>query len=107
MVPVAWQLPSLEKIGFHRALGLAQRAVDALIRIDDEEVGAGVKAIDRAHLDTVHVFALDAIFRDDKSHCCSALGAGAGEAARSVLIRQDTSLARKASKRNCVRARIS
>jgi hypothetical protein len=36
--------------------------------MDDEHVLALVETIDRAHLDTVHIFALDAIFRDDVGH---------------------------------------
>src|SRR5574341_526788 len=51
-----------------RALGLAHAAVDALVGMDDEHAGALVKAIHRAHLDAVHVLALDAVFGDDVSH---------------------------------------
>jgi hypothetical protein len=36
--------------------------------MDDEHVFAFVKAIDRTDLDTVHVFALDAIVDDDIGH---------------------------------------
>src|SRR5262245_41062707 len=51
-----------------RALGLAHAAVDALVGMDHEHVGALVKAIDGADLDAVHVLALDAVFGDDVSH---------------------------------------
>src|SRR5678815_1470455 len=41
-----------------RALGDAQRAVDAFIGIDDEEIRAFTEAIDRAHVDAIGVLAL-------------------------------------------------
>ena len=50
------------------AFGLAHAAVDALVGVDDEHVLALVETVDRAHLDAVHVFALDAIFSDDVCH---------------------------------------
>src|SRR4029453_6688736 len=52
----------------HRALGHAQRAVDALIRIDDQEVRPFAEAIDRADVDAVGILAADAGFGDDVSH---------------------------------------
>ena len=51
-----------------RAFGDAQRAVDALVGIDDEEVGPLAEAIDRADIDAVGVFALDAGFGYDIGH---------------------------------------
>jgi hypothetical protein len=36
--------------------------------MNDEHVLALVETVDRAYLDAVHVFALDAIFSDDVSH---------------------------------------
>src|SRR5690606_32805610 len=51
-----------------RALRLAQGAVDALVRIDHQEVGALVETVERAHLDTVGVLALDAVLGDDEGH---------------------------------------
>src|SRR5690606_11012819 len=51
-----------------RALGLAQGAVDALDRIDHQEVRALVEAVDRAHLDAVGVLPLDAVLGDDEGH---------------------------------------
>src|SRR5690606_9518426 len=51
-----------------RALGFAQGAIDALVRIDHQEVRALVETVDRAHLDAVGVLALDAVFGDDEGH---------------------------------------
>src|SRR5919112_5310244 len=51
-----------------RALGLADAAVDALVGVDDEHVLALVEAIDRAHLDAIHIFAADAGIGDDVGH---------------------------------------
>src|SRR5215475_5806854 len=50
------------------AFGFAHAAIDALVRMDNEHVLALVEAIHRAHLDAVHVFALNATFDDDVSH---------------------------------------
>jgi hypothetical protein len=52
-----------------RALGLAKRAVDALIRVDHEKVRSLVKTVYRANLDAVGEFAFDAGFGDDECHC--------------------------------------
>lgn len=46
------------------ALGDAQRTVDALLRIDGQEIRAFVETIDRANLDTIGVFAVDAVVGD-------------------------------------------
>src|SRR5215472_10963763 len=54
--------------GFNRAFGLAYAAIDAFVRVDDQHVFALVKTIDRANLNTVHVFAFDAIVVDDIGH---------------------------------------
>ena len=51
-----------------RALSNAQRAIDALFRIDHQEVGAFVETIDRTDIDTVGKLALDAIFSNNVSH---------------------------------------
>src|SRR5579862_3367721 len=51
-----------------RAFRLAHPAVDAFIRMDDEHIGALVEAVHGAHLDAIHVLALDATFDDDVSH---------------------------------------
>src|SRR5207248_5667280 len=46
-----------DRIG--RALGLAHAAVDALVGVDHQHVVALVEAVHGAHLDAIHVFALD------------------------------------------------
>src|SRR5512139_1960521 len=48
-----------------RALGLAHPAIDALVGMDDEHVGALVEAVHGAHFHAVHVLALDARFGDN------------------------------------------
>ena len=57
----------------HRAFGLANPAVDALVRMDDEHVLAFVEAVDRADLDAVGELALDAVLVDDVGHALSSL----------------------------------
>ena len=56
----------LDRFGW--AFGLADAAIDALVGIDDEHVLAFIEAVHGAHFDTVHVFAFDAGFGDDKGH---------------------------------------
>jgi len=51
-----------------RAFGLAHAAVDTFIGIDGEHILAFIKAVDRAHLDAVHIFAADAGVGDDVGH---------------------------------------
>src|SRR3954452_12317529 len=51
-----------------RTFGLADAAIDAFGRIDDEHVLALVEAIDGADLDAVHIFAADAGIGDDVGH---------------------------------------
>ena len=53
----------------YRAFWFAQRAVDAFVGVNDEKVRALIKAVDGTDLDAVRVFALDAVFDDDESHC--------------------------------------
>jgi hypothetical protein len=48
--------------------GLADPAVDAFIRVDDQHVLALVKAIHGADFDAIHVFTFDAIVVDDIGH---------------------------------------
>src|SRR5215469_14814389 len=52
----------------NRTFRLAHAAIDAFVRVDDQHVFALVKTIDRANLNTVHVFAFDAIVVDDIGH---------------------------------------
>ena len=54
--------------GVDGAFRLADAAIDAFVRMDDQHVRALVKAIYGADLDAIHVFALNANFRDDVSH---------------------------------------
>src|SRR5262249_23734572 len=54
--------------GFHRTFRLADPAINAFIRMNDEHVLAFVEAIDRTDLDAVHVLALNATLVDDVSH---------------------------------------
>src|SRR5246127_244264 len=51
-----------------RAFRLAHAAVDAFVRVDHQHVLALVKAIYRADLNAIGVFAFDAGFSDDVSH---------------------------------------
>lgn len=52
-----------------RTFRFAQGAINTFFRIDYEEVGSFVKAINRAYIDTVHVFTPDAVFKNNKRHC--------------------------------------
>src|SRR6202030_4414780 len=54
--------------GFDGALGFAQRAVDALIRIDHEEIGPLMETIHGADFHAVHVLAFDTAFGDHERH---------------------------------------
>ena len=50
------------------AFGHAQRAVDALIWIDDEDVRTFAKTVDRAHINAIGILAFDAALDDDVGH---------------------------------------
>src|SRR6185312_13524173 len=52
----------------HGAFWLANAAVDALVRVNNQEVFALVEAVDGADLDTVHIFATHACVGDDVGH---------------------------------------
>jgi hypothetical protein len=54
--------------GVDRALGDAHGAVDALIGVDGQEVGAFAEAVHRANVHTVGVFALDTGFGNNVGH---------------------------------------
>ena len=48
-----------------RAFRLADAAINAFVRVDDEHVLAFVEAVDRAHFDAVHNLAANAALVDD------------------------------------------
>ena len=52
----------------HRSFRLADAAIDALVRVNDEHVGALVKTIDRTNLHAVGEFAFNASVQDDVGH---------------------------------------
>jgi len=54
--------------GLRRAFRLAQCAVNALVRVDDQEVRAFVEAVHRTDFHAVGVFAFDAVVGDDEGH---------------------------------------
>ena len=58
----------IRKNGLDRALRNTKCAVDALFRVDVEDLFALVEAVDRTHLDTVGIFAVVARFADHMSH---------------------------------------
>ena len=49
----------------NRALRLANTAIDAFVRVDDEHVLTLIEAVHRTYLDTVHVLTFDTAFIDD------------------------------------------
>jgi hypothetical protein len=59
--------------GFDRALGNAECAIDAFIRIDDQKVGTFPEAVDRADIDAVGILATDATLGDNIGHCRESL----------------------------------
>src|SRR5690606_35838238 len=65
----------VDRVG--RALRLAQGAIDALVRIDHQEVRALVETVHRAHLDAVGVLAADAVLGDDEGHGRESVGSNA------------------------------
>jgi hypothetical protein len=73
---------------FDRALGLAERAVDALLGIDHEHVWTFVEAIDGADFDAVGVLALDAALCDDEGHA----GSSSGREGSGILLQIRTDL---------------
>ena len=52
----------------HWALRLAHAAIDALIRMNDEEVLTFIKAVDRTHFNAIRMLAHDAVIFDDIGH---------------------------------------
>jgi len=64
---IVWNI-LLRVDGIHGALGNTNRAVDALIGVDDEKIWALSEAVNRAHIDAVGVAALDARFCNNVGH---------------------------------------
>jgi len=56
-----------------RAFGNANGAIDALVRIDREEVGTFAEAIHRAHVHAIGIAALNAAFGHNVSHSGSCI----------------------------------
>jgi hypothetical protein len=56
------------KDGGNGAFWLAEGAVDAFLGVDDEKIRPFMKAVDRADINAVGIFALDTIFSNDKGH---------------------------------------
>ena len=54
--------------GFSRTLGDAQGAIDALVRVNHEEIRAFAKTVHRAHIDAIGELALDTAFGHYISH---------------------------------------
>jgi hypothetical protein len=57
--------------GYNRfgwAFGFAKGAIDTFLRVDDQEVGSLVETVHRTNIDTIQVFASDAIFENHKCH---------------------------------------
>ncbi len=58
----------LGKDRFDRTFGDAERAVDAFVRVDHEEIRALAKAVDGADVHAIRIFAANAAFGDDVGH---------------------------------------
>lgn len=54
--------------GVDRTFGLAHAAINTLIGVDDEHIGAFVEAVDWTDFDAIGELALDAVFSDDEGH---------------------------------------
>ena len=62
-----------------RAFRLADPAIDAFVRVDDEHVLALVEAVHGANLNAIHQLALDAAFVDDVGQLSVLSGGRSGE----------------------------
>jgi hypothetical protein len=54
--------------GIHRAFGDAHRAVNALVWVNRQKIGAFAEAVNGANVDAIGVLALDAGFGDGMGH---------------------------------------
>ena len=59
--------------GFCRTFWFAECAVDAFVRVNDEEVRAFVKTVYGANFYAIRVFAFNAILTNDKGHVVKSL----------------------------------
>lgn len=74
------------KNGLDRALRLAERTVNALVRVNNQEIGSLVKTIYGAYFHAIGVFAFDAGFANDEGHVWSGLFRPNGKAGDSSRI---------------------
>jgi hypothetical protein len=58
----------LGKYGFRGTFRFTQGAVNAFIRVNHEEIGAFVEAVNGAYINAVRVFALDTVLYNNVSH---------------------------------------
>src|SRR6478735_5102318 len=70
-----------------RALGDADRAVDAFVRVDHQHVRPFAEAVHGADVHAVGVLAADTGFGDDVGHCC---GRGSGETLDFIVFSRGT-----------------
>ena len=82
-----------------RAFRLADAAIDAFVRVDDEHVLALVEAVHRAHLDAVHDLAANAALVDDVGQLSVPSADRSGELIHGVRPRGARSLAEKWTQR--------
>src|SRR5207253_3949994 len=68
-----------------RAFRLAHPAIDALVGMDDQHVLAFVEAIDRAHLDAIHILTADAGFGDDVGHDVAYFSSGSAMSGAPII----------------------
>ena len=68
------------------ALGLADPAVDALIRVDDEHILTFIEAVNRTYLDTIRMLAFDAVVGHKIRHRGAPLSARTGHDCRQTIL---------------------
>src|SRR3954451_1274116 len=66
--PVVRLIVAIRHNRLRRALRFTDAAVNALVRVDHQHVGANVEAVHRTDFNAVHVFALYAVFGDHIGH---------------------------------------